>query len=239
MERQPMSTTGPAAPAPPGDAADGDSFQAQRWAAYSAGTPVPLGLVAFGIPVFIAGIAFSGWWSHPLVSLVGVASVLVIFGGIVQFLAGMWAFRTGEVVAGTFFGVFGGVLGTLGVGFRWGFPAVLSGANAWPLAIAAGCLCFVALYLGLAAWASNPGVGVASLALAVSLFFAAWSMFAGGLSWATGVAGWAAIVSGGLALICSGLLASASSVARFRAVGPLGALLPRPVGRPTSASRTV
>jgi succinate-acetate transporter protein len=238
MEQRPIGRGDPAASAPSDDSAGGTALQAQRWAADSAGTPVPLGLVAFGIPVFIAGIAFSGWWSHPLVSLVGVASVLVIFGGIVQFLAGMWAFRTGEVLAGTFFGVFGGVLGTLGVGFRWGFPAALNGANAWPLAVAAGCLCFVALYLGLAALASHPGVGVASLALAVSLFFAAWSLFAGELGWAAAVAGWAAIGSGGLALIGSAVVASASSVARFRAVGPLGALIPRPVGRPTSAGRT-
>lgn len=237
MERRPTGTTGPAAPEPP-DATGGSIFQAQRWAAYSAGTPVPLGLVAYGIPVFVAGVAFSGWWSHPLISLVGVASALIIFGGIVQFLAGMWAFRTGEVVAATFFGVFGGVLGTLGFAFLKGFPSVVSGANAWPLAIAAGCLCFVALYLGLAAWASNPGVGIASLALAVSLGFAAGSLFAGGVGWTTAVAGWAAIVSGGLALICSGIIASWSSLARFRAVGPLGALLPRPIGRPSSAHRT-
>lgn len=237
MQRRPIRPAAVPASEPPEETAGGTTQQAQRWAANSAASPVPLGLVAYGIPVFIAGIAFSGWWSHPLLSVVGVASVLVIFGGIVQFLAGMWAFRTGDVVAATFFGVFGGVLGTLGVAFRWGFPAFLSGINAWPLAIGAACLCFVALYLALSAWASSPGVGIASLALAVSLFFAAWSMFAGGLDWATAVAGWAAIVSGGLALIASGVLAAAGSVARLRAVGPLGALIPRPLSSPSSASR--
>ncbi|MGH7922086.1 MAG: hypothetical protein ACREQM_19400, partial [Candidatus Dormibacteraceae bacterium] len=55
-------------PVPPATTADtpaDDPARVQARAAFSAGDPVPLGLVAFGIPLFIAGSALSGWWGHP------------------------------------------------------------------------------------------------------------------------------------------------------------------------------
>jgi succinate-acetate transporter protein len=197
----------------------------QARTAFSAGSPVPLGLVAYSIPMFMAGAAVGGWWTHPRVAVLAVVPTLIIFGGIAQFLAGMWAYRTGETLAATFFAVFGAAFGTLGLALRFG----VLGAGMWPLGIAAGCLCFVALYIGLGALASNPAVGVTSLALAVALFFAAWSLFAGGLGWANVVAGWAAVVSGGLGLICSSGVAVGSGILRFRNIGPFGLLAHRPL----------
>jgi succinate-acetate transporter protein len=175
--------------------------------------------------MFIAGAGLGGWWTHPLVTVNAVVATLIIFGGIAQFLAGMWAYRTGETLEATFFAVFGAAFGTLGLALRFG----VLGAGMWPLGIAAGCLCFVALYIGLGALVSDPAIGITSLALAVALFFAAWSLFAGGLGWANAVAGWAAVVSGGLGLICSSGVAVGSGLLRFRNIGPFGLLAHRPL----------
>src|SRR5579884_4129105 len=55
--------------------------------------PLPLGLAGFASATFTISAVFAGWFR--LSDVVVAIPVALVFGGIVQFLAGMWAFRRG------------------------------------------------------------------------------------------------------------------------------------------------
>lgn len=212
----------------------------QARAAVTAGHPTPLGLVAFGIPAFTLGSVLAGWWPAPAVQAAALVPILIAFGGIVQFIVAMWAYRTGETLAATFFGAFGGLFATIGLYVLVTGSAVRSGIPAWalvsamgPAAIVAACFAFVALFIGAGAMLSNPGLGVTSLALTVAQFFIAWALFAQGNTLLTAIGGWAAVVSGALALLSAAAIAMGSGLTRFRLLGPLAAFpgLGRPMPR--------
>ncbi len=67
--------------------------------------PLPLGLAGFASATFTISAVLAGWFT---ISAVAIAiPVALVFGGIAQFLAGMWAFRRGNVLAATAFASFG------------------------------------------------------------------------------------------------------------------------------------
>ncbi len=66
--------------------------------------PIPLGLAGFAAATFTVSSVFA--WFNPSAQVVAIP-VLLVFGGITQFLAGMWAYRRGNVIAATAFGSFG------------------------------------------------------------------------------------------------------------------------------------
>jgi succinate-acetate transporter protein len=210
-----------------------DAARTEVRAALSAGRPTPLGLVAFGIPAFALGTVLAGWWTAPAVQAAALVPILIAFGGIVQFIVAMWAYRTGETLAATFFGAFGGLFATLGLYVLVTGSALRTGIPAWalvsamgPAAVIAACFCFVALFIGAGAMLSNPGVGVTSLVLGASLFFASWALFAQGDALLVAIAGWIGLISGGVGLLSAAGMALGSGIHRFRLFGPLGSLLP-------------
>ena len=208
-----------------------ETARLQARVAVTAGQPTPLGLVAFGIPAFTLGSILAGWWPAPAVQAAALVPILIAFGGIVQFIVAMWAYRTGETLAATFFGAFGGLFATIGLYVLVTGSAVRSGIPAWALVSAMGpggiiaaCFAFVALFVAVGAMLPNPGLGLTSLALSVAQFFIAWALFAQGNALLTAIGGWAAVVSGGLALLTAAAIAMGSSITRFRLLGPLAAL---------------
>ena len=76
--------------------------------------PGPLGLSAFALTTFVLSSVNAG-----LIPLVGglatVVSLALFYGGVVQVLAGMWEFRTGNTFGATAFSSYGGFW--LAVGF--------------------------------------------------------------------------------------------------------------------------
>ena len=70
--------------------------------------PVPLGLMAFGTTTFVLSCynaaIFGVHIGTPPNVVIGMA---IFYGGIAQFLAGMWEFRTGNTFAATAFGSYG------------------------------------------------------------------------------------------------------------------------------------
>src|SRR5947209_384530 len=76
--------------------------QEEARAAASAGEPAPLGLFAFAASTFTLSTVNTGWYSAD--SALYAMVPLVVFGGLVQFLAGMWAYRKGDTFAATAFG---------------------------------------------------------------------------------------------------------------------------------------
>lgn len=80
--------------------------------------PTPLGFLALAFTTALIGCSFA----HFLVPATNmglglVISAALLFGGIVQFLVGMWEFRRGNTVHGTVFAAYAGFLATLGVFF--------------------------------------------------------------------------------------------------------------------------
>jgi succinate-acetate transporter protein len=72
--------------------------------------PAPLGLAGFGLSTLLlslinAGILGTAAGDLPL--KLGVMSVALTFGGLAQFVAGMWAFRRGNTFAATAFTAYG------------------------------------------------------------------------------------------------------------------------------------
>lgn len=67
--------------------------------------PLPLGLVGFAAATFTVSTVLAGWFGPE--GLVAAIPVLIVFGGIAQFLAGMWAYARGNVLATVAFGSFG------------------------------------------------------------------------------------------------------------------------------------
>jgi succinate-acetate transporter protein len=70
--------------------------------------PAPLGLFGFATGTFAIGYVLSGFTpAAATVVQVSTAAVLLVFAGITQLLAGMWAFRKGNTFAATAFGCYG------------------------------------------------------------------------------------------------------------------------------------
>lgn len=78
-------------------------------AAPSIGDPAPLGLAGFGLTTLILSIVNAGWFSNgAIVQLTSTTlSMAVAYGGLAQFVAGLWAFRRGNTFAGTAFCSYG------------------------------------------------------------------------------------------------------------------------------------
>lgn len=69
--------------------------------------PAPLGLFGFATGTFAIGYVLSGFTTATQAAQLSTAAVLLIFAGITQILAGMWAFRKGNTFAATAFGCYG------------------------------------------------------------------------------------------------------------------------------------
>lgn len=73
--------------------------------AVTSADPAPLGLWAFATGTWIAGTVIAGVF--PTSDLTATIPVLLIFAGIVQFIAGLFAFRRANILAATAFCSFG------------------------------------------------------------------------------------------------------------------------------------
>src|ERR671930_1383855 len=175
--------------------------------------PSVLGLFGFAGATFIVASNMAGWWGTPQSGL-ALAPFAAMFGGLAQFLAGMWAYRARDAVATAMHGTWGAFW------LAYGILNVL---------IAAGALAAPT------PWYHNPEVGfwffalaavtasgaLASLAESVGLFAVLSTLAAGsgilagafvyGSHGWTEVAGWVFVFSAGFAwyMVAAMLLASA------------------------------
>jgi len=133
-------------------------------AAATVADPAPLGLWGFATGTWIAGTIFAGMF--PITSLTATIPVLLIFAGLTQFIAGLFAFRRANVLSATAFCSFGAfnVLTALLFGLQsinklptTGDPAILQG-------LVLESFAFIALALTIAALRTNAGL-VLTLAL--------------------------------------------------------------------------
>jgi len=135
--------------------------------------PGPLGLAAFALTTFAFSIVNAGFLGEPAVNLF--IPLALIYGGLAQFIAGMWEFRNQNIFAATAFtsyGAFWIALGTVEV-----FALQLGIAEAQvPIALAWTFTAWAifTLYMWLASWAVHAALGIVfTLLLATFILLAA------------------------------------------------------------------
>jgi succinate-acetate transporter protein len=184
--------------------------------------PSILGLFGFAGATFIVASNLAGWWGTPQSGL-ALAPFAAMFGGLAQFLAGMWAYRARDAVATAMHGTWGafwlayGILsilvaaGALAAPKPWYHnPEVGFWFFALALVTASGALASLAESVGLFAVLSTLATGSGILAGA---------FIYGSHGW-TEVAGWVLVFSAGFAwyVATAMMLAAAGG----RVVLPLG-----------------
>jgi hypothetical protein len=162
--------------------------------------PAPLGLFGFATGTFAIGYVLSGFTSGKAEAQIATAAVLLVFAGITQLLAGMWAFRKGNTFAATAFGSYGANNTVVAAFFLMTATGVFTktASTNVVLAIELFCFAYISLILAGAALRLNP-VFVSILAALVPGFCLA----------ALGLIGEPTVIGniGGYFLILSALLA--------------------------------
>jgi succinate-acetate transporter protein len=176
----------------------GDVERLQETQAVTVAEPAPLGLFGFATGTFALGYVLSGFTAATAEA--ATAAILLVFGGITQLLAGMWAFRKGNTFAATAFGCYGANYTVVAAFFLMSASGVFartSSANV-VLSIELFCFGYISLVLAGAALRLNR-VFVGILAALVPGYCLA----------ALGLIGVSAIIGniGGYFLILSALLA--------------------------------
>jgi succinate-acetate transporter protein len=187
--------------------------------------PGTLGLWGFATGTWIVGTVFAGWF--PQAAFTATVPVLLVFAGIVQFIAGLYAFRRANVLAATAFCAFGAFSVTIALMFALqaggavptaGYSAVLSGF----LLESFG---FIALALMVAALRMNAALVAILGLLAVGYALSGIPNLAN----AVGQPGWSIVSTiGGCFLIASALCAYYAGMALVvnstwkRSILPLG-----------------
>jgi hypothetical protein len=201
--------------------------------------PSILGLYGFAAATFIVAAHMAGWYGTAT-SNAYLWPFAAIFGGVAQFLAGMWGYRARDAVATAMHGMWGSfwiAFGILNLMFTTGtlteptpkFPEL----GFWFIA-----LCAITAMGALAVMLEgNFGVTLVLATLAAGSGFAAGGFLAGSEGW-TKVAGYAFVVSAGLAFYVASAMMLASAAGRivlpmFKR-GPqmnhVGERLPAPIG---------
>jgi succinate-acetate transporter protein len=165
--------------------------------------PVPLGLVTYGIAALVTGTVVAGWWPNQRAEMALIAPLLLIVGGIAQFITAICCYAYRRSLAAVFFGTFGSLFAAAAfyamaapvapvVG-----PAILVG----PLGVGLACFGFIALVLAVSLTRVDAGFSLTSLLLAIALFLGAWALFAEGNAVLAVIGGWVGLVSGAVGLL--------------------------------------
>jgi succinate-acetate transporter protein len=199
-----------------------DGFAPPRVFLQPIAAPSILGLAGFAGATFIVASNVAGWWGTPHSGLV-LAPFAAMFGGLAQFLAGMWAYRARDAIATLAHGTWGAFW--LGYGILNVLLAThtLPAPTPWYHSPEVGFWFFaLAITTGIAAVAAT----VESLALVavLSTLAAGSGILAGayiyGSLGAAHVAGWVLVFSAGFAWYT--VLAMVTLAASGRTIFPLG-----------------
>ena len=186
--------------------------------------PSILGLFGFAGATFIVASNLAGWWGTPQSGL-ALAPFAAMFGGLAQFLAGMWAYRARDAVATAMHGTWGAFWLAYGILNILVAAGALTAPKPWyhnpELGFWFFALAFVTGSGALASLAESVGLFAVLSTLAAGSGILAGSFIYGSHTW-TEVAGWVLVLSAGFAwyVATAMMLAAASG----RVVLPLGKL---------------
>lgn len=163
--------------------------------------PSVLGLFGFAGATFIVASNMAGWWGTPTSGL-ALAPFAAMFGGLAQFLAGMWAYRARDAIATAMHGMWGAFW------LAYGILNIMIAAHAltpptpwfhnpelgfWFFALAA-----ITASGALASLAESIGLFAVLSTLAAGSGIAAGAFIYGSHGWVQ-VAGWLFVISAGCA----------------------------------------
>jgi succinate-acetate transporter protein len=163
--------------------------------------PSVLGLFGFAGATFIVASNVAGWWGTPQSPLV-LAPFAAMFGGLAQFLAGMWAYKARDAVATAMHGTWGSFWLAYGVLNILLATHVLHAPTPWYHNPALGfwffALAIVTASGALASLAESLGLFSVLSTLAAGSGILAGALIYGSHGWAQ-VAGWVLVFSAGFA----------------------------------------
>src|SRR5438067_2653818 len=186
--------------------------------------PSILGLFGFAGATFIVASNLAGWWGTPESGL-ALAPFAAMFGGLAQFLAGMWAYRARDAVATAMHGTWGAFWLAYGILNVLVAAGALSAPKPWYRNPEVGfwffALAGVTASGALASPAESIGLFAVRSTLAAGSGILAGAFIYGSHGW-TEVAGWVFVFSAGFAwyVATAMMLAAAGG----RVVLPLGKL---------------
>lgn len=163
MRQELWTRSGPVLSRLPGDEIE----TLEERASATVADPAPLGLWGFATGTWIVGTVLAG--AFPASSLTATIPVLLIFAGLAQFIAGLFAFRRANVLAATAFCSFGSFNVLTALFFALQARGVLP-ATGGPLVLQGFVLLsfgFIALALMVAALPTNAGMVITLGLLAV------------------------------------------------------------------------
>jgi uncharacterized protein len=189
-------------------------------AAATVGEPAPLGLLGFATATLTLSTVLAGWYPQ---SAMGLAiPVVLIFGGVAQFIAALFSLRKSDTFAATAFGSFGAFNVSFAILELLQNGGLLAhGGNLGPEGIFICCFGFIAFFLAVAAVRVNLALVTVLTALALAYVCDGASFLAAGnLIWQH-IGGWAGIVSSVVAFYAAAGMVINSNFGRT--VVPLGA----------------
>jgi len=199
-----------------------DGFARPRVFLQPIAAPSILGLAGFAGATFIVASNVAGWWGTPTSGLV-LAPFAAMFGGLAQFLAGMWAYRARDAIATLAHGTWGSFWLAYGILNILLATHVLPSPTPWYHNPEVGFWFFaLAITTGIAAFAATAeSIGLVAVlsTLAAGSGILAGAYIFGSLGWAH-VAGWVLVFSAGFAWYT--VLAMVSAAATGRTIFPLG-----------------
>jgi len=165
--------------------------------------PAPLGLAGFGITTLVLSTINAGWIA-PVATPV-VLALAIPFGGLAQFVAGVWAFRRGNTFAATAFCSFGAFWFSYFLLAQFFAPEVAAKSPAVLPTILGMYLCawgIFTAYMFLASLASAKAVTLVFLLLTATFFFLAVGQWAPSTTW-TKIGGYVGLATAIVALYAS------------------------------------
>jgi succinate-acetate transporter protein len=125
-------------------------------AAASVADPAPMGLLGFAIATFMWGTTMADWY-HDANTALYLIPMILIFGGIGQFLASMWSYRKGDIFHATALGCFAAFNATFAA-MLWlqhsnQLPAIFEGPRVTGIFML--CFAYIAFFLMFAAGKVN------------------------------------------------------------------------------------
>ncbi len=194
--------------------------------------PSVLGLFGFGAATFIVATNLAGWWGSTSTSPTFLFPFAAMFGGLAQFLAGMWAYRARDTLATAMHGMWGAFWLGYGILYLLVAVRVLTPPTPFrPLGFTFAALAAVTWSGAIAALALNLSIASVLASLAAGATCEAVGMIAGSPAWRT-VGGYLFIASAILGwYAATALLFEASFKRVILPVGRVGGGTNRP-GRP-------
>lgn len=175
--------------------------------------PLPMGLAAFAAATFTASAVLAGWFG--VTELIVAIPVLFIFGGLAQFVAGMWSYARSNILASVAFCSFGGfnmafalllwLQATHVIGPISG-PGVKGTAGMFVLMFGV-----IAAYLAFAALGDNMMVALILGVLALAYILDAIGLWIGGFNVVGAIGGYAGLLASVLAFYESAAIVADSA----------------------------